>query len=30
MVDVADIVDDAGSDYVEVINEDDFDKYITY
>ena len=30
MVDVADIVDDAGSDYVEVIDEDDFDKYITY
>ena len=30
MVDVADIVDDDGSDYVEVINEDDFDKYITY
>lgn len=29
MVDVADIVD-AGSDYVEVIDEDDFDKYITY
>ena len=30
MVDVADIVDDAGSDYVEVIDEDDFDKYISY
>lgn len=30
MVDVADIVDDAGSDYVEVINEGDLDKYITY
>lgn len=30
MVDVADIVDDDGSDYVEVIDEDDFDKYITY
>ena len=30
MVDVADIVDDADSDYVEVIDEDDFDKYISY
>ena len=30
MVDVADIVDDDGSDYVEVVAEDDFDKYISY
>ena len=30
MVDVADIVDDDGSDYVEVVAEDDIDKYITY
>lgn len=30
MVDVADIVTDDGSDYVEVIDEGDFDKYITY
>lgn len=31
MIDVADVVETAGDDeYVEVVNEDDFDKYITY
>lgn len=31
MIDVADVVETAGDDeYVEVVAEDDFDKYITY